>query len=463
MGADKEFVEKHVGMSWERFTELVVRAQQSEPLSTHDEIKALTPEGFRLLVAAADPKMAKSDSDLAKLLVCSRKKIYRARRTLQGKEIVDIPLSLLTGLPVNPNYMADDRYQKLVDCARTQPDQLKPLTARLCIETLQQAHPEDFFLYQVADGHHRCSAAQEAGLRKVRVTLEMLDGELEAFDRNIDLNSTRGAISPLQLAETFDYLHQEYGLTNEQIAARYGSSLDIEDPSRVSRVRSLNRLALRRRTLQDALDDRDSPITRSHLEEIATLPESLHEAVFKAIVNNPVFKIRPSRQLIKRVKEGMPLEKAIDYVLHPATDRAKSEGGEAQEPNETPDEQELVPPDITEGEPGADELKPEPSPREPDTGDAPQPQEATQENDTPEIDYLLQKAAQRLNFSFTWQDRDQHHAVVVFKFPIDLTRSATSPYHAGHLEEACNELERRLRILKEVAKQQNQRKRGDQE
>lgn len=75
--------------------------------------------------------------------------------------------------------------------------------------------------YQIIAGERRWRAAQAAGLETVPVTVrDVPDAQL--LELAIVENLQREELSPLEEAQAFHRLHQEFGLTQEEIARRVG-------------------------------------------------------------------------------------------------------------------------------------------------------------------------------------------------------------------------------------------------
>lgn len=72
-------------------------------------------------------------------------------------------------------------------------------------------------------GHRRLRASREAGLKEVPVLIrEMSDAEV--LEAQLIENSQREDINPLEEAEAYERLHNEFGRTTDQIAERVGKS-----------------------------------------------------------------------------------------------------------------------------------------------------------------------------------------------------------------------------------------------
>jgi ParB family transcriptional regulator, chromosome partitioning protein len=75
--------------------------------------------------------------------------------------------------------------------------------------------------YLLIAGERRWRASQRAGLRDVPVVVQDVDGR-EAFERALVENLQRSDLNPIEEAAAFQRLLDEFGLTQEEVAARVG-------------------------------------------------------------------------------------------------------------------------------------------------------------------------------------------------------------------------------------------------
>ena len=77
--------------------------------------------------------------------------------------------------------------------------------------------------YELVAGERRWRAAQQAGLAEIPAVVRELS-DLEALDLALVENLQRQALSPMETALAFQRLHEEFGLTHQEIAERVGIS-----------------------------------------------------------------------------------------------------------------------------------------------------------------------------------------------------------------------------------------------
>jgi len=76
--------------------------------------------------------------------------------------------------------------------------------------------------YQLIAGERRLRAAEQAGLKTVPVRVIEIDGEVDMLELSLIENLQRNDLNPVELAEGYRKLQQNWGLTQELIARRVG-------------------------------------------------------------------------------------------------------------------------------------------------------------------------------------------------------------------------------------------------
>jgi len=110
--------------------------------------------------------------------------------------------------------MSADAMAELVDSIKAQ-GILQPLLAR--------RHPGQPGRYQIIAGERRWRAAQQAGLHEVPVLVRDLE-DREAMAASLVENLQRQDLNPIEEAEGYKRLMEEFGLTQEQLGAAVGKS-----------------------------------------------------------------------------------------------------------------------------------------------------------------------------------------------------------------------------------------------
>ncbi len=132
-----------------------------------------------------------------------------------GAPVRVLPIEVLAPGPFQPrNAMAADALAELVESVRKQ-GILQPILAR--------SSPGEPGRFQIIAGERRWRAAQAAGLHEIPVLVrELADGE--AMAAGLVENLQRQDLNPIEEAEGFARLTDEFGLTQEQLGEAIGKS-----------------------------------------------------------------------------------------------------------------------------------------------------------------------------------------------------------------------------------------------
>ena len=109
---------------------------------------------------------------------------------------------------------SSDSLAELVESIRAR-GILQPLLAR--------PHPEQAECFQIIAGERRWRAAQQAGLHEVPVLVRDL-ADIDAMAASLVENLQRQDLNPIEEAEGFRRLVEEFGLTQEQLGTAVGKS-----------------------------------------------------------------------------------------------------------------------------------------------------------------------------------------------------------------------------------------------
>jgi ParB family chromosome partitioning protein len=127
-------------------------------------------------------------------------------------EVEQLPLSWIAPNPYQPRQSFDDAsLQELADSIREH-GMLQPIVVRRGGQA-----------YQLVAGERRLRAARLAGLERVPAVVRECTNE-QALAIALIENLQREEISPLEAARAYRRLQQEFGLTQEEIAARVNKS-----------------------------------------------------------------------------------------------------------------------------------------------------------------------------------------------------------------------------------------------
>ena len=133
----------------------------------------------------------------------------------QGSPVRVLPVEVLAPGPFQPrNAMAAEALAELVESVRRQ-GILQPILAR--------SSPGEPGRYQIIAGERRWRAAQAAGLHEIPVLVREL-ADAEAMAAGLVENLQRQDLNPIEEAEGFARLTDEFGMTQEQLGEAIGKS-----------------------------------------------------------------------------------------------------------------------------------------------------------------------------------------------------------------------------------------------
>ena len=147
--------------------------------------------------------------------------------------------------------------------------------------------------YQIVAGERRWRASKIAGLKRVPVTVRKTTAQ-GMLEMSIVENVQREDLNPIERAQAYQRLMDEFGLTNSEISQRVCKS-----PAYISN-------SLRLLTLPDALKDGlvSGSATEGHVRALAALeePRLIIEA-YKIILRDGL-SVRGAEELARRMKAG---------------------------------------------------------------------------------------------------------------------------------------------------------------
>ena len=212
--------------------------------------------------------------------------------------ITKLPLQKVEPNPNQPRRSFDEEELQALSDSIAEHGILQPLAVRAL----------DGGFYQIIAGERRWRAARMAGLDEVPVVV------LEADDRTVmELalieNLQRQDLNPMEEAEGYRVLMEDYGLTQEQAAARVGKS------------RPAVTNALRLLALPDEVRGmvENGTVSAGHARAVLSLPtERLQKAAAQKIIALRL-SVRQAEAMCKRMAAGEKTEKpkselTVDYV-----------------------------------------------------------------------------------------------------------------------------------------------------
>lgn len=158
--------------------------------------------------------------------------------------------------------------------------------------------------YQIVAGERRWRASRIAGLTELPVVIRQLDDE-EVMLLALIENLQREQLNPLEEAEGYKTLRDEYGLTQESIAQRVGKS------------RPAVANALRILSLPDEVLDllRDNSISTGHAKVLLSVAEDKQKLLAELIVRNELSVRETEKQAALLQKEAKEKKQSRKTVL----------------------------------------------------------------------------------------------------------------------------------------------------
>ncbi len=169
--------------------------------------------------------------------------------------------------------------------------------------------------YQLIAGERRWSAAKLAGLERVPVIVRGATPQ-EMLELALVENIQRADLNPLEEATAYRSLMDDFGFTQEQVAAKVG-----KDRTTVANALRLLRLP---EAIQAALADES--ITEGHARAILTVVDpALQEALLRAVLEKAL-SVRQTEEMARRLNElgnkPQPTRATSDEGEMPAATRA---------------------------------------------------------------------------------------------------------------------------------------------
>lgn len=210
-----------------------------------------------------------------------------------------LPISQIESCSGQPRKHFDE--EKLAELAESirQHGIIQPLTVR----KLASGY------YQIIAGERRWRAARLAGLSEVPAVVIEAD-DRKAMELAMIENLQREDLNPMEEAEGYRSLVENYGMTQEQAASRVGKSR-----SAVANAMRLLSLSPKLRQLVE-----ENRLSAGHARALLPLSPALQEEAAQTILRSGL-SVRQTEQLVKRLQSAQPEEKpkknppVVNYVL----------------------------------------------------------------------------------------------------------------------------------------------------
>ena len=225
------------------------------------------------------------------------------------KSSLFLPISQVESCAAQPRKQFDpDALADLADSIR-QHGIIQPLTVR----KLQSGY------YQIIAGERRWRAARMAGLTQVPVVVIEAD-DRKAMELAMIENLQREDLNPMEEAEGYRTLMEQYGLTQEETSQRVGKSR-----SAVANALRLLHLSDEVRVLVE-----EGKLSGGHARALVPLTAELQKKAAAAIIKDDL-SVRQTELLVKKLTADKPQEPAkdagsVDYAAEAARELSERLG-----------------------------------------------------------------------------------------------------------------------------------------
>jgi len=194
--------------------------------------------------------------------------------------LTEIPLARIRPNPLQPRRQMDEAELESLAASIADHGVLLPI---LVTQTLDG--------YQIVAGERRFRAAQLAGLERIPVVIRQVAGR-DQLELALVENLQREDLNPVEEALAFRQLIDEFGLTQEDVAARIGRA-------RSTVANTLRLLDLDAKVQQLVID---GALTGGHARAIGGLPADQQARVAEIVVERDL-STRETEELVRRLRE----------------------------------------------------------------------------------------------------------------------------------------------------------------
>lgn len=199
-----------------------------------------------------------------------------------GVPTLEIPLAELESNPLQPRRHFDQAaLEELAGTIRTH-GLLTPVVVR------RTAHG-----YQIVAGERRVRAARLAGLTRVPAIVREASNA-QALEMALVENLQREDLNPLEAAEAYQRLVEEFALTQEEVAQRVGRD-------RSSVTNALRLLKLPRKIREDLAG---GTLSEGHARALLGLERQADQLKARDLIVNKGLSVRAAEALVRRLKRG---------------------------------------------------------------------------------------------------------------------------------------------------------------
>ncbi|HLY13154.1 MAG TPA: ParB/RepB/Spo0J family partition protein [Candidatus Limnocylindrales bacterium] len=214
----------------------------------------------------------------------------------------EIPLSEIRINPNQPRRDVEHANLEALALSITDHGVLQPI---LVTETLDG--------YRIVAGERRVQAARLAGLERIPAVIRQL-ADREQLELALVENVQREDLNPIEEANAFRQLHEEFGLTQDEIARQVGRA-------RTTVTNTLRLLELDEGVQAAIADGR---ISEGHARPLVGLPAAHQLHLVGAIVEDGL-SVRQAEELARRLREPKPTTDKAERRTDPDLERVEED------------------------------------------------------------------------------------------------------------------------------------------
>ncbi|MBA2373831.1 MAG: ParB/RepB/Spo0J family partition protein [Chloroflexi bacterium] len=205
------------------------------------------------------------------------------QRTQSQAGAIDIPIARIRPNPFQPRRRMDEAELAGLTASVLEHGIIQPI---LVTETLDG--------YQLVAGERRYRAAIAAGLERIPAVVRQLV-ERDQLELALVENLQRADLDPIEMATAYRQLVEDFGFTQDQIAARMGRARStIANTLRLLELAPAVQLAVVERRLSEG-----------HARALGGLPIDAQERVIDSVVGQEL-SVRQTEELVRRLREPRP-------------------------------------------------------------------------------------------------------------------------------------------------------------
>jgi ParB family chromosome partitioning protein len=215
---------------------------------------------------------------------------------------IEIPLSRVSPNPRQPRQRMDQEDLEALAASIAAHGVIQPI---LVTETLDG--------YQLVAGERRFRASQLAGLERIPAIVRQI-ADREQLELALVENLQRQDLGPMEEAQAFRSLIDEFGLSQDDVAARVGRAR--------STVANTLRLLDLDPKVQAAVSD--GTISEGHARALGGLPTEQQSRVLGTVAEQQ-FSVRQTEELVRRLRTPRPDPPLSETRLDPDLERVEEE------------------------------------------------------------------------------------------------------------------------------------------